>query len=91
MENELVMAVQVFVFGLVVLARVHLTSHLARKRVWGFGYSMCAGFLFCSLMVWKELYVLAAMDIIVLGLDARGLRNNLREVTSLTREVDSND
>ena len=86
MDQEILMAVQVFIFGFVVMARMNLSSHLARKRVWGFGYSMIAGVMFIGLMLYKELYIMAAMDCIVLGLDSRGLLNNLRESKSLFRE-----
>jgi len=88
--SELLIAIQVFIFGLVVLARINMTSHLARKRVWGFGFSMMANLLFIVLMLYNEFYVLAAMDLMVLGLDSRGLLNNLRETKSLTRKVDGN-
>ena len=77
--DSIVLAVQVLIFGVVVLARLHMTSHLARKRIIGFSLSILAGFMYMGLMVHKELFVLAAMEIIIIALDSRGVVNNRRK------------
>ena len=90
--EDLKIAIQILIFGLVVVARLHMTSHLARKRVWGFGMNVIAGICYCGLMIWSGLYILAAMDLVIMALDARGVKNNLREVDGpLTRAVDSKE
>ena len=90
--EDLKIAIQILIFGLVVVARLHMTSHLARKRVWGFGMNVIAGVCYCGLMIWSGLYILAAMDLVIMALDARGVKNNLREVDGpLTRAVDSKE
>ena len=80
MNEEIKIAVQVLIFGLVVVARLHMTSHLARKRVWGFSMNVVAGVCYCGVMIWSGLYILAAMDLVIMCLDARGVKNNLRDV-----------
>lgn len=94
MENEILIAGQTIAFGLVVIARMHLTSHLARKRLWGFILSIVAAVVFMTIMISQGLYILAAMDVTIMALDARGVINNYREAkgsTGLLREVDTND
>jgi hypothetical protein len=87
MNEELKVAVQILIFGLVVVARLHMTSHLARKRVWGFGMNLIAGVGYVCLMAYSGLFILAAMDIVIMCLDARGVRNNLRDLDGpLTRQ-----
>lgn len=87
MNEEFKIAIQILIFGLVVVARLHMTSHLARKRVWGFSMNVVAGICYCAVMVWSGLYILAAMDLVIMCLDARGVRNNLRDVDGpLTRK-----
>ena len=80
MTEEMKIAVQVLIFGLVVVARLHMTSHLARKRVWGFSMNVVAGIYYCGLMAYSGLYILAAMDLVIMCLDARGVKNNMRDV-----------
>jgi len=77
-ESEVVLAIQTAIFGLIVIARFYLTSHLACKRVYGFMWSFFAGVLYCSLMVYVGLYVLAVMEIVIMGLDSRGIIKNYR-------------
>ena len=94
MEGELLVAAQTLAFGLVVIARMQMTSHLARKRMWGFGFSICAAIVFMTIMVTQGLYILAAMDLTILCLDTRGVLNNYREVKNddsqgFVRHVDS--
>lgn len=78
--EEIKIAVQVLIFGLVVVARLHMTSHLARKRVWGFSMNVLAGICYACVMAYSGLFILAAMDIVIMCLDARGVKNNLRDV-----------
>lgn len=89
MDEELKIAVQILIFGMVVVARLHMTSHLARKRVWGFGMNVIAGVCYVGLMTWTGLYILAAMDLVIMCLDARGVKNNLKEVDSLSRKSEA--
>ena len=89
MTEELKIAVQILIFGMVVVARLHMTSHLARKRVWGFGMNVVAGIAYVGLMTWTGLYILAAMDLVIMTLDARGVKNNLKEVDQLTRKSEA--
>ena len=78
--EEIKIAIQILIFGLVVVARLHMTSHLARKRVWGFSMNCFAGLCYCGVMIYSGLYILAAMDLVIMCLDARGVKNNLRDV-----------
>ena len=77
--EEMLVAIQVLIFGVVVMARLHMTSHLARKRIIGFCLSILAGFMFMGLMIHQGLFVLAAMEIIIITLDTRGVINNRRK------------
>ena len=79
MAQELVTAAQVAIFGIVVVARLNMTSHLTRKRIKGFSYSALAGIFYTGLMVEQGLHILAAMGIITLFLDVRGIINNWRK------------
>jgi hypothetical protein len=79
-SEEIKIAIQILIFGLVVVARLHMTSHLARKRVWGFSMNCVAGLCYCAVMIYSGLYILAAMDLVIMCLDARGVKNNLRDV-----------
>ena len=76
MTTEIVLAAQVAIFGIVVVARLNMTSHLTRKRIKGFTYSAIAGVFYTGLMIEQGLYILAAMGIITLFLDTRGVYNN---------------
>ena len=90
-ETSLVDAIQITIFGLVVVARMHMTSYVAKKRVLGFGISCVAGVCYMSLMYYMGLYILAAMEIIVLCLDARGVYNNLKKDEILEEKSEKND
>ena len=72
-------ALQVAIFGLIVVARMNITSHLARKRVLGFIYSAIGGLGFVVLMGMQELWLMVAMNVVLLGTDVRGIRNNLKK------------
>ena len=78
MGSDAVIAIQTIIFGIVVVARLYMTSALARKRTYGFGWSLCAGLLYGSLMFYMELYILAAMEVVIMSLDSRGVIHNYR-------------
>ena len=67
---------QVLVFALVVVSRLYITSHLARKRVNGFYMSMAASVVFVVILMAQELYTLIALQVVLTSLDMRGAINN---------------
>ncbi len=67
---------QVLVFALVVISRLYITSHLARKRVSGFYLSTVASVVFVVILAAQELYTLIALQVVIMGLDVRGAVNN---------------
>ena len=74
---------QVLVFALVVISRLYITSHLARKRVNGFYMSAIASMVFIVILAAQQLYTLIALQVVIMGLDMRGALNN-RGVTNGT-------
>ena len=67
---------QVLVFALVVVSRLYITSHLARKRVNGFYMSMVSSAVFVVILMAQELYTLIALQVVLSTLDMRGAINN---------------
>lgn len=67
---------QVLVFALVVVSRLYITSHLARKRVKGFYMSMVSSAVFVVILMAQELYTLIALQVVLSTLDMRGAINN---------------
>ena len=67
---------QVLVFALVVVSRLYITSHLARKRVNGFYMSMAASVVFVVILMAQQLYTLIALQVVLTALDLRGAINN---------------
>ena len=67
---------QVLVFALVVISRLYITSHLARKRVNGFYMSALASLVFIVILTAQQLYTLIALQVVIMGLDVRGAFNN---------------
>ena len=70
---------QVLVFALVVISRLYITSHLARKRVSGFYMSALASMVFIVILSAQQLYTLIALQVVIMGLDIRGAFNNRGE------------
>ena len=69
----------VLVFALVVISRLYITSHLARKRVNGFYMSALASLVFIVILTAQQLYTLIALQVVIMGLDVRGAFNNRGE------------
>ena len=70
---------QVLVFALVVVSRLYITSHLARKRVRGFYMSMMSSAVFVVILSAQQLYTLIALQVVLSALDMRGAINNRGE------------
>ena len=70
---------QVLVFALVVVSRLYITSHLARKRVRGFYMSMASSVVFVVILMAQQLYTLIALQVVLSALDLRGAINNRGE------------
>ena len=70
---------QVLVFALVVVSRLYITSHLARKRVNGFYMSIAASVMFVVILIAQQLYTLIALQVVLSALDLRGAVNNRGE------------
>ena len=67
---------QVLVFAMVVISRLYITSHLARKRINGFYLSMASSAVFVVILMAQGLYTLIALQVVLSALDLRGAINN---------------